>query len=131
MPPLDVVRSLAGAGDPAVDFIVLELRLPRVLTALLAGAALGMAGAVFQQVARNPLVAPDIVGVSGGAALAAVAVIVLRRARPAAAGGARRRAGQRRAAVRARVAARRLRPAASCWSGSAWRRSRRRASATC
>jgi iron complex transport system permease protein len=74
--PLDVLASLAGAGDPAVDFIVLDLRLPRVLTALLAGAALAMAGAVFQQVARNPLVAPDIVGVSGGASLAAVAVIV-------------------------------------------------------
>ena len=76
VPPLDVLASLAGAGDPAVDFIVLDLRLPRVLTALLAGAALAMAGAVFQQVARNPLVAPDIVGVSGGASLAAVAVIV-------------------------------------------------------
>jgi iron complex transport system permease protein len=76
VPPLDVLASLAGAGDPAVDFIVLDLRLPRVLTALLAGAALAIAGAVFQQVARNPLVAPDIVGVSGGASLAAVAVIV-------------------------------------------------------
>ena len=76
VPPLDVLASLAGAGDPAVDFVVLDLRLPRVLTALLAGAALAMAGAIFQQVARNPLVSPDIVGVSGGASLAAVAVIV-------------------------------------------------------
>jgi iron complex transport system permease protein len=76
VPPLDVLASLAGAGDPAADFVVLDLRLPRVLTALLAGTALGMAGAVFQQVAHNPLVAPDIVGVSGGASLAAVAVIV-------------------------------------------------------
>ena len=76
VPPLEVLASLAGAGSPAVDFIVLDLRLPRVLTALLAGAALGMAGAVFQQVARNPLVAPDVVGVAGGASLAAVAVIV-------------------------------------------------------
>ncbi|MGH2946674.1 MAG: iron chelate uptake ABC transporter family permease subunit, partial [Solirubrobacteraceae bacterium] len=61
LPPLDVVGSLVGAGDPAVDFIVLDLRLPRALTALLAGAALGLAGAVFQQVTRNALVAPDIV----------------------------------------------------------------------
>ena len=76
VPPLEVLASLAGAGSPAVDFIVLDLRLPRVLTALLAGAALGMSGAVFQQVARNPLVAPDVVGVAGGASLAAVAVIV-------------------------------------------------------
>jgi len=77
LPPLDVLASLAGAGDPAVDFIVLDLRLPRAVTALLAGAALGLAGAVFQQVTRNALVAPDIVGVAGGASLAAVAVIVL------------------------------------------------------
>jgi iron complex transport system permease protein len=74
--PLDVVASLAGAGDAADEFIVLELRLPRALVALGAGAALGIAGAVFQQVTRNPLVAPDIVGVGGGAALAAVSVIV-------------------------------------------------------
>ena len=82
VPPLDVLASLAGAGDPAVDFIVLDLRLPRVLTALLAGAALAMAGAVFQQVARNPLASPDIVGVAGGASLAAVAVIVFGPAAP-------------------------------------------------
>jgi iron complex transport system permease protein len=77
VPLLDVLGSLAGAGDPAVDFIVLELRMPRVLTALLAGAALGLAGAVFQDVTRNALVSPDIVGVAAGASLAAVAVIVL------------------------------------------------------
>ena len=76
VPPRDVVASLAGAGDPAVDFIVLDLRLPRALTAVLAGAALGLAGAVFQQVTRNALAAPDVVGVAGGASLAAVAVIV-------------------------------------------------------
>jgi iron complex transport system permease protein len=75
--PLDVVASLAGAGDRATDFVVLELRLPRALTALLAGVAFGLAGAVFQDVTRNPLVAPDIVGVAGGASLAAVALIVL------------------------------------------------------
>jgi iron complex transport system permease protein len=77
VPPLDVIASLAGAGDPAVDFIVLDLRLPRAICALLAGAALGLAGAVFQQVTRNALVAPDVVGVAGGASLAAVALIVL------------------------------------------------------
>jgi iron complex transport system permease protein len=76
VPPVDVVRSLIGAGDQATDFIVLDLRLPRALTGVLAGAALGVAGAVFQDVTRNPLVAPDIVGVAGGAALVAVALIV-------------------------------------------------------
>ena len=77
MPLGDVVSTLVGAGDRGTDFIVLDLRLPRALTALLAGAALGLAGAIFQDVTRNPLVAPDIVGVAGGASLAAIALIVL------------------------------------------------------
>ena len=77
IPPRDVLSALVGAGDRATSFIVIDLRLPRALTGLLAGAALGLAGAVFQDVTRNPLVAPDIVGVASGAALAAVALIVL------------------------------------------------------
>jgi iron complex transport system permease protein len=72
----DVLAALIGAGDQATSFIVLDLRLPRALTALLAGAALGIAGAIFQDVARNPLVAPDVIGVSAGASLGAVALIV-------------------------------------------------------
>lgn len=74
--PLDVLATLAGAGNDATGFIVLDLRLPRALTAALAGAALGVAGAVFQRVTRNPLASPDIVGVAGGASVAAVALIV-------------------------------------------------------
>jgi iron complex transport system permease protein len=77
IPLSDTVASLLGAGTRATDFIVLDLRLPRAITALLAGIAFGLAGAVFQDVTRNPLVAPDIVGVAGGASLAAVALIVL------------------------------------------------------
>jgi iron complex transport system permease protein len=73
----DVLAALVGAGDPATDFIVVDLRLPRALTALLSGAALGAAGAVFQIVTRNPLVSPDIVGIAGGASLAAVLLIVM------------------------------------------------------
>ena len=76
LPLADVVRSLVGAGDRATNYIVLELRLPRALTGLLVGAAFGLAGAAFQNLARNPLVAPDVVGVSGGASLAAVTLFV-------------------------------------------------------
>ena len=76
LPLADVVRSLVGAGDRATSYIVLELRLPRALTGLLVGAAFGLAGAAFQNLARNPLVAPDVVGVSGGASLAAVTLFV-------------------------------------------------------
>jgi len=63
--------------DPAVDFVVLDLRLPIAMSALAVGLALGTAGTVFQQLLRNPLAAPDIVGVSTGASLAAVSSIVL------------------------------------------------------
>lgn len=77
IPPLDVLATLVGAGDAATNFVVLDLRLPRALTALLTGIALGIAGAIFQDLARNPLVSPDIIGISGGASLAAVSLIVL------------------------------------------------------
>lgn len=77
IPAIDVVKTLLGAGDQSTNFIVLDLRLPRAMVALLCGAALGLAGAVFQQVTLNPLASPDIVGVSGGASFAAVALIVL------------------------------------------------------
>jgi iron complex transport system permease protein len=73
----DVLAALVGAGDQATSFIVLELRVPRALTAVLAGAALGIAGAIFQDLARNPLVSPDVIGISSGASLAAVALVVL------------------------------------------------------
>jgi len=73
----DVVRTLMGAGTPSQELIVLELRLPRVLCGALVGAALGLAGALTQTFARNPLATPDILGVTSGAALGAVAAIVL------------------------------------------------------
>ncbi|WP_030772906.1 FecCD family ABC transporter permease [Streptomyces sp. NRRL F-2664] len=75
--PWDVVQTLLGNGTPANDFIVNDLRLPRVLVALLVGAALGMAGAVFQSVSRNPLGSPDLLGFSYGSAVGALVVIVL------------------------------------------------------
>lgn len=73
----DVVRTLIGAGTPSQELIVRELRLPRVLCGALVGAALGLAGALTQTFARNPLATPDILGVTSGAALGAVAAIVL------------------------------------------------------
>ncbi|MDP2711503.1 MAG: iron chelate uptake ABC transporter family permease subunit [Solirubrobacteraceae bacterium] len=75
--PLEVLSTLTGAGDEATRFVVLELRLPRALTAVLTGIALGIAGAIFQDLARNPLVSPDIIGISAGASFAAVSLIVL------------------------------------------------------
>ncbi|GAA5153204.1 MULTISPECIES: FecCD family ABC transporter permease [Amycolatopsis] len=65
--PLDVVRTLLGNGSRLTNFAVLDLRLPRVLIAVCVGAALGMSGAVFQSLSRNPLGSPDIIGFNYGA----------------------------------------------------------------
>jgi iron complex transport system permease protein len=72
--PAEVVGGLLGT-DPGSRFIVVGLRLPRVVLGLLVGAALGLAGALLQSVVRNPLASPDIVGLTGGASAAAVLAI--------------------------------------------------------
>ncbi|MEV3920438.1 FecCD family ABC transporter permease [Actinomadura coerulea] len=77
MSPADVVRTLAGQGTPADSLIVNQIRLPRVVAGLAVGAALGLAGAIFQSLTRNPLGSPDILGFSQGAATGVLAVIVL------------------------------------------------------
>lgn len=65
--------QFSGHGvTPAQAFIIDQLLLPRVLTAVLAGAALALAGAVFQSVTRNPLGSPDILGFTQGAATGAL-----------------------------------------------------------
>lgn len=79
LPVIDVVRSLLGAGTADAQFIVMTLRLPRVLAAMLVGPALAMSGAIFQGLLRNPLVSPDVIGVNAGASVAAVYWIVTHR----------------------------------------------------
>jgi iron complex transport system permease protein len=77
IPAADVVRTLLGDGNPGQEFIVNELRLPRVLVGLLVGASLGLGGALFQAISRNPLGSPDILGLGQGATAGALVVIVL------------------------------------------------------
>ncbi|AKJ14054.1 membrane protein [Streptomyces incarnatus] len=77
IPAADVLRTLARNGNAYQDFIVNELRLPRVLVGLLVGAALGLGGALFQSVSRNPLGSPDVLGLSQGSTAGALVVIVL------------------------------------------------------
>lgn len=75
--PLDLGRAFAGlvGGAWGADSIILfELRLPRLILALVTGAALGAAGASLQGLVRNPLAEPGILGVTGGAALGAMLV---------------------------------------------------------
>ncbi|MCL6660660.1 MULTISPECIES: FecCD family ABC transporter permease [Paenibacillus] len=75
--PLDVLRTIFGLNEGELDFVVLTLRLPRVLLSLLVGAALGMSGALLQGIIRNPLASPDVIGITGGAAVAAVGFVTL------------------------------------------------------
>ena len=76
--PGDVVAVLCGA-DPtsAAADIVLRIRLPRVLLAILVGASLAVSGVLFQALLRNPLADPFVLGISGGAALGAILVLSL------------------------------------------------------
>lgn len=74
--PLSRVLDVLSGGTRSQRFIVLESRLPRALTAVLVGAALGMSGAITQSILHNPLAGPDMLGNTTGASVGAVAVIV-------------------------------------------------------
>ncbi|MCM2326926.1 MAG: iron ABC transporter permease [Lysobacter sp.] len=80
----DVARALwssLGGGDsglaPNVEALVLQVRTPRILAAIAVGAALAAAGAAYQNLFKNPLVSPDILGVSAGCALGAGVALLL------------------------------------------------------
>lgn len=73
----DVVAALRGEASQQVATVVLQWRLPRVLMALVLGAALGMSGAIFQSLIRNPLGSPDVIGFNTGAHTGALLVIIL------------------------------------------------------
>jgi len=78
-----VLSGLPGLGGIAGDLtdaqrtIIFELRLPRLVLALLVGAALAMSGVVMQAFFQNPMAAPSIIGVSSGASLGATVAVVL------------------------------------------------------
>ncbi len=78
--PVDVagiVRVLLAEGDDVLAMIVVDNRLPRLLTALGVGLAFGLAGEMIQTLLRNPLASPDVIGFSAGASVGAIATIVL------------------------------------------------------
>lgn len=73
----DIVPALRGNLDDDSTFVLTRLRMPRALTGVLVGAALGLSGALFQSMVRNPLASPDVIGVTAGASAAAVLAIAL------------------------------------------------------
>lgn len=82
VPLLDLPAALGGDG--LAGLVVTELRVPRLVLALVAGACLGAAGLVLQEALRNPLAVPEMLGVSSGAALGVAAPLVLAVSVPAA-----------------------------------------------
>ncbi|WP_420121016.1 FecCD family ABC transporter permease [Nakamurella sp.] len=76
VPIPDVLAAIVGNASPRAELVVMDWRMPRVLLALMLGAALGAAGAVFQSLTRNPLGSPDILGLDVGAYTGALLVII-------------------------------------------------------
>ncbi|MFC5531588.1 FecCD family ABC transporter permease [Cohnella yongneupensis] len=77
IPAHDVWTALFHADDSEARQIVWNLRLPRILTGMLAGGCLAISGAFLQGIFRNPLADPGIIGVSAGGGLAAVVIMIL------------------------------------------------------
>lgn len=72
VPPDVALLSVLGLEIPGYSFIVVDLRLPAAVVALLAGIAFGLSGTVFQTLLRNPLASPDVIGVTLGSSAGAV-----------------------------------------------------------
>lgn len=84
VPPHRLVGELLAGDTTLAGIVVTELRVPRLVLALVAGACLGAAGLVLQEALRNPLAVPEMLGVSSGAALGVAAPLVLTLSLPAA-----------------------------------------------
>lgn len=76
--PVQIVTALLGQADARTASVVWNMRLPRILTAIVAGIALALAGCAYQSTLRNPLASASTLGISQGAAFgASIAIIVL------------------------------------------------------
>lgn len=73
--PLDVVKTLVGAGTEKQELILFEFRLPRIVIALLVGAGLAVSGCILQGLSRNALAEPSILGINAGAGLMVILFI--------------------------------------------------------
>lgn len=72
----EIAEAILGLGDEKGRMVVMEWRLPRVLLAVLLGMALGISGAIFQSLTRNPLGSPDVIGFSAGSYTGALIVLL-------------------------------------------------------
>jgi iron complex transport system permease protein len=70
--PLTVLKVFVGSGPELETLIITSFRLPRIIIALLVGISLAIAGGILQGMIRNPLASPDVLGITGGAAVAVV-----------------------------------------------------------
>lgn len=78
--PIDLVQvlsALTGGGEDNIRKLVVEWRLPRILFAVLGGVALGVSGAIFQSLTRNPLGSPDVIGFDAGSYSGALLVMLV------------------------------------------------------
>ncbi|TCP30635.1 iron complex transport system permease protein [Scopulibacillus darangshiensis] len=75
--PAEVFKSFFGTGSDLHNLVVRTFRLPRILLAAFAGAALAVAGAILQGIIRNPLASPDIIGLTSGASLTTVGFLAI------------------------------------------------------
>ena len=73
----EVIDALQGQGRKVVQVVVVKWKLPRIVLGLVAGLALGVAGALFQTITRNPLGSPDLIGFSTGAQTGILVSILL------------------------------------------------------
>jgi len=73
--PMNVFQTLIGNGTPKDQFVLLELRLPRMVLAILIGAGLAVSGSILQAISKNDLAEPGIIGINAGAGFAVVLFI--------------------------------------------------------
>jgi iron complex transport system permease protein len=77
VPASEVARALTGGGSDLARVVVLELRLPRLVLAILAGSMLALSGTLLQDTLRNPLAGPELIGVSASATIVVAAITIL------------------------------------------------------
>lgn len=75
--PVEVWTTLRGAGEGTQELFIVSYRLPRAMAAVAFGAMLGVSGAMFQTITRNPLGSPDIIGFTAGASAGGILMVAL------------------------------------------------------